>query len=196
MLSTWAQWFSELSCWSRSNNLNIKSIDNLQFNFLVLSTSLNHWLAGSHVLTLLIHLQLLVTTMLLASTSKQTLEVEPLLLTLYERCIFESDIISHVDSGPEHVVPSFTCFPSPSPCKQNFVPLSKSIFWGVYSQPSELEQGPIFNGSCNDLLNTQRPLNGWKITLYGSDSNKPGPACEKRLYESTQTHILKKMKGV
>ena len=121
----WAQWFPEVSI---SDKLNIESTDNVEVELLVLSTSLNHWLPGSHVLSVLRHLQVLVTMMLLVSTSKQTLE---LLLTLDERCIFESEIISHLELGPEHVVPSFAGFPSPSACKQKYVPFITSVFWGV-----------------------------------------------------------------
>lgn len=162
--SCWAQWFLDLSL---SNNFGVE--------FIVLSTSLNHWLPGSHVLSLLRHLQVLVTMMLLVSTSRQTPAES-------ERCIFESEIISHLDLGPEHVVPTLACFPSPSPCKQKLVPFTESVFWAVYSHPSELEQGPSlkFNGSSNDFLMTQRPVNGWKITLYLT-SDKAGPACQEEL---------------
>ena len=37
-------------------------------------------------------------------------------------------------------------------------------------------QGPNLNGSNNDFLRTQRPVNGWKITLCSLVSDRPGPA--------------------
>jgi hypothetical protein len=37
-------------------------------------------------------------------------------------------------------------------------------------------QGPNVNGSSQDFLRTQRPVDGWKITLCRLVSNRPGPA--------------------
>lgn len=82
---------------------------------LVLSTSLNHWLEGSHLLSLLKHLQELVTMVLSESTSKHTLAP---LLVLDERCIFDSEMISHFELEPVHMIPSFAGFPTSTACMQ------------------------------------------------------------------------------
>ena len=87
----------------------IENVDAFGVRLLATSTSLNHWLPGSQVRSLLKHLQVLVTTMLLESTSRQT--VEPF-VTLDEKCILESEIISHLELGPEHIIPSFAAFPT------------------------------------------------------------------------------------
>jgi len=36
-------------------------------------------------------------------------------------------------------------------------------------------QRPNLSGASIDFLNTQRPVDGWKITLCGLASDKPGP---------------------
>lgn len=82
---------------------------------LVLSTSLNHWLAGSHVLSLLMHLQLFVTIALLEPTSRQ---MDLPFLSLDERCILESAIISHFEFESLQKIPSFASVPDTSACKQ------------------------------------------------------------------------------
>lgn len=77
-------------------------VEVVNIDLLPLSISLNHWLLGSHVRSLLKHLQALVTMLLLSSTSKHTLESS---LSLDERCNFESEIISHLELGSEHIIP-------------------------------------------------------------------------------------------
>ena len=155
----------------------------------MLSTSLNHWLAGSQVLSLLRHLQVLVTMMLLLSTSRQRPEE---LLIWVDRCIFESEIISHLELGAKHIFPIFACFPSPSACKQKLVPFIDSMFCSVYSHPSELEQGPNLNASTSDFLMMQKPVKGWKITLNGFASDKPGPEiCQDKYTYIEQAYIYR-----
>ncbi|KAF4378686.1 hypothetical protein F8388_006137 [Cannabis sativa] len=74
--------------------------DSANLGLLVLSTSLNHWLEGSHELSLLKHLQVFVTTSLFAeSISRQT--VSPLAV-VEESCNLESDIVSHLESESVH----------------------------------------------------------------------------------------------
>jgi len=90
-------------------------VEVVNIDLLPLSISLNHWLLGSHVRSLLKHLQALVTMLLLSSTSKHTLESS---LSLDERCNFESEIISHLELGSEHIIPSFAGIPSFSACMQ------------------------------------------------------------------------------
>lgn len=110
--------------------------------------------------------------MLLSPTSRQTLD--PVLI-LDERCNLESEIISHLELGPEHTMLSAAGIPSFSACMQKYVPFIDSVFWGVYFQPSEKEQGPNVSGSSSDFLMTQRPVKGWNISLYGLPTVMPGP---------------------
>ncbi|KAJ6898298.1 hypothetical protein NC652_024958 [Populus alba x Populus x berolinensis] len=42
-------------------------------------------------------------------------------------------------------------------------------------QASDSVQRPNLSGASIDFLNTQRPVDGWKITLCGLASDKPGP---------------------
>lgn len=91
------------------------NVDAVEIDLLPLSISLNHWLAGSHVRSLLKHLQALVTMLLLSSTSKHTLDPS---LSLDERCNFESEIISHLELGSEHIIPSVAAIPSFFACMQ------------------------------------------------------------------------------
>lgn len=100
---------------NRSGKFNMDSVEVVENDLLPLSISLNHWLPGSHVGSLLKHLQALVTMLLLESTSRQTLELS---LTLAERCNFESEIISHLELGSEHLLLSFAGFPSSSALMQ------------------------------------------------------------------------------
>ena len=95
---------------------------------LVLLTNLNHWLSGSHELSLLKHLQLLVTMVLLKPISRQT---GVPLGALDDRCILESDIVSHFELESVHIIPSFAGLAKSSVCKQKYVPFTDSIFWGV-----------------------------------------------------------------
>lgn len=88
--------------------------DSALLGLLVLSTSLNHWLAGSHVLSLFKHLQVFVTMVLLGSTSKQTVSLP----TVDERCILESEIMSHFELGSVQIILSLAGLPNPSACKQ------------------------------------------------------------------------------
>ena len=145
------------------------------FKLLVVSTILNHWLAGSHLLSLLKHWQVFVTMVLLESTSRQTSEP---LLVVDEICNFESDIISHFELESVHVLPSLAGFTTSSACRQKYVPLTVKIFCDVYVQASASDQGPKpnVNGSSSDFLRTQRPVNGWKIILYRGVFPIPGPA--------------------
>lgn len=140
---------------------------------LVLFTNLNHWLPGSQVLSLLKHLQVFTTMLLLKSTSRQA--VVPLAI-LDERCMLESEIISHFELLSVQITPSFAGLPKSSACKQKYVPLMDKVFWGVYLQASESVQDPNLNGSINDFLMIQRPVAEWKITLCGLASDRPGPA--------------------
>lgn len=96
-------------------------------DLLVLLTNLNHWLSGSHELSLLKHLQLLVTMVLLKPISRQT--AVPL-GALDDKCILESDIVSHFELESVHIIPSFAGFAKSSVCKQKYVPFTDSIFWG------------------------------------------------------------------
>ena len=89
---------------------------------------MNHWLAGSQLESLFKHLQVLVTMLLLESTSRQTGEPS---VSFDERCILESDVMSHLELGPVHIIPSFAGFPILIACKQKYVPLIVKIFWGV-----------------------------------------------------------------
>ena len=154
------------------------TFDNVHFGLIRLfaaSTSLNHWLAGSHVESPLKHLQSLVTTtckFFEKSTSKQTLESSPI---VDEMCILVSDIISHFVLRAVPVFPSFACFPACSACKQRFWPFNDIVCCGVYVQASDTWHGP--NSNCRYFLRTQRPVIGWKITLYGSTFDLRGPAC-------------------
>ena len=91
------------------------NIEVVEIELLPLSTSLNHWLPGSHVLSLLKHLQALVTMLLLASTSRQTLEPSA---RVDERCNFESEIISHLELELEHIILSVAGLPSLSALMQ------------------------------------------------------------------------------
>lgn len=112
----------------RSNiGLNCKN-DFVVVEHLVLSTSLNHWLAGSHVLSLLKHLQVFVTMVLLESTSRQT--VEPL-SAFDDKCILESDIVSQVEPESVQIIPSFAGSPTCLVLKQKYVPFSEIVLWGV-----------------------------------------------------------------
>lgn len=110
-----------------SIGLNWKN-DFVVVELLVLSTSLNHWLPGSHVLSLLKHLQVFVTIVLLESTSRQT--VVPL-SAFDDKCIFESDIISQVEPQSVQIIPSFAGFPTCLACKQKYAPFSEIVLWGV-----------------------------------------------------------------
>jgi hypothetical protein len=103
---------STIKSWTGQDRAYLKNTAEL--GLLVLSTSLNHWLPGSHMLSLLKHLQVFVTTILLESTSRQT-ESFP---TLDERCILESDMASHFELGSEQIILSLAGFPNPSACKQ------------------------------------------------------------------------------
>ena len=94
----------------------------------VLLTNLNHWLSGSHVLSLLKHLQVLVTMVLLESISKQT---GVPLGALDDKCILESEIVSHFELESVHIIPSLAGLAGSSVCKQKYVPFTDSIFWGV-----------------------------------------------------------------
>jgi hypothetical protein len=91
----------------------------------VLSTSLNHWLPGSQVLSLLKHLQVFVTMVLSESTSRQTVVPLPI---VDERCILESDMISHFEPESVQIIPSFAGFPKSLACKQKYVPFNIKIF--------------------------------------------------------------------
>lgn len=91
----------------------------------MLSTSLNHWLEGSQVLSLLRQLHVLVTMLFSESTSRQT--VVPL-FAVDDRCILESDIISHVDPESVQIIPNFVGFPTLLACKQKYVPFSDKVF--------------------------------------------------------------------
>lgn len=122
------------------------------------------------------HLQVFVTRVLLESTSRQ--RVVPF-SAIDDRCILESDMISHLVLDSLHIKPSLAGFPSPFDCKQKYVPFRYKIFWGVYFHGSVSVQGPNLSGSKNDFLRTQRPVNGWKITLCRVLSDKPGPAGQK-----------------
>jgi hypothetical protein len=95
---------------------------------LVLLTNLNHWLSGSHALSLLKHLQVFVTMVLLESISRQT--VVPL-EALDDKCILESEMVSHFELESVHIIPSFAGLAASSVCKQKYVPFTDSIFWGV-----------------------------------------------------------------
>lgn len=139
---------------------------------LVLSTSLNHWLPGSHMFSLLKHLQVFVTMTLLESTSRQT--TSPLLV-FDEMCNLESEMISHFELDSVQIIPSCAGFPTSSACRQKYVPFTVKVFCGVYFQASASEHGPNFNGSRSDFLRTQRPVNGWKMILYGRLCAIPGP---------------------
>ena len=90
-----------------------------------LSTSLNHWLPGSQVLSLLKHLQVFVTMVLSESTSRQTVVPLPI---VDERCILESDMISHFEPESVQIIPSFAGFPKSLACKQKYVPFNIKIF--------------------------------------------------------------------
>lgn len=157
----------------RSGEFSMDNVEVVEIDLLPLSISLNHWLPGSHVLSLLKHLQALVTMMLLSSTSRHKLEPS---LSLDERCMFESEIISHLELASEHVMLSVAGFPSCSACMQKFVLFINRVFWGVYVQASEEEQGPNVSDVSCDLLMTQRPVKGWNISLYALPSMMPGPA--------------------
>lgn len=155
-----------------SGKFSMDNVEVVEIDLFPLSISLNHWLPGSHVLSLLKHLQALV-TMILLSTSRHTLEPS---LSLDERCIFESEIISHLELGSEHVVLSVAGFLSFSACMQKFVLLINRVFWGVYVQPSEEEQEPNVSAFSCSLLMMQRPVKGWNISFCALPSVMPGPA--------------------
>lgn len=148
------------------------NVEVVEIDLLPLSINLNHWLPGSHEWSLFKHLQALVTMLLLSSTSRQTLDPLPI---LDEMCNFESDIISHFELGPEHIMLSVAGLPSVTACMQKFVPFIDSFFSGVYFQPLNKVHGPSVSGSRNDFLLTQRPVKGWYISLYGLPSIMPGP---------------------
>jgi len=93
----------------RSDEFSINDDELVKIDLLPLSISLNHWLLGSHVRSLLKHLHALVTILLLSSTSRHTSEPS---LSLEERCNFESEIISHLELESEQIIPSFAVIPS------------------------------------------------------------------------------------
>ena len=108
---------------------NIESIwrkDFVEIELLVLSTSLNHWLPGSHMLSLPKHLQVLTTMVFSESTSRQA--VEPL-LTFVERCILESEMVSHFAVLSVQIIPSCAGFSNSFACKQKYVPFNVKVFW-------------------------------------------------------------------
>lgn len=97
---------------------------------LVLFTILNHWVAGSQVLSLPRHLHRLVTIVLPSEPmSKHTLE--PLHVSLVAICILDSDIKSHLDWESLQMIPSFACSPSPSAFRHIKVPFNARVCWSV-----------------------------------------------------------------
>ncbi|KAG6757176.1 hypothetical protein POTOM_037479 [Populus tomentosa] len=50
---------------------------------------------------------------------------------LDEKCILESEMVSHFELESVHIIPSFAGLATSSVCKQKYVPFTDSIFWGV-----------------------------------------------------------------
>lgn len=143
------------------------------FNGLVALMILNHWLIGSHELSLLRHLQALATILLDASTSRQR---EVLSLVVEAKCILEVDVVFHMEPGLEQLVRVIvTLFFGPLLCKHKCWFLIRSCFL-VWLHGSELLHGPRVSIvlSLRDRIR-QSPVNGWKTRLKASVLG-PGPS--------------------